>query len=107
MANLEQISRECGNFLLWINWKLITPNPAPVETLKLLPESTPAFQFVYISGPVLPDWTTSRQLGYFHIDLAPKNVGWRLATFWATFNLKLGYKFIFGLCSFHLQIVLD
>ena len=56
---------------------------------------------------VLPDWATSRQLGYFHIDLAPKNVGWRLATFWATFNLKLGYKFIFGLCSFLLQIVLD
>ena len=50
MANLEQISQECGNFLLWTKWKLITPNLAPVETLKLLPESTPAFQFVYISG---------------------------------------------------------
>ena len=28
----------------------MTPDPAPVETLKLLPESTPVLRFVYISG---------------------------------------------------------
>ena len=30
----------------------MTPYPAPAETLKLLPESTPVLRFVYISGTV-------------------------------------------------------
>ena len=32
------------------NWKLVTPDPAPAETLTLLPESTPVLRFVYTSG---------------------------------------------------------
>ena len=32
------------------NWKLMTPDPIPAETLKLLSESTPELRFVYTSG---------------------------------------------------------
>ena len=31
------------------NWKLMTLNPVPAETLTLLPESTPVLRFVYTS----------------------------------------------------------
>ena len=63
----------------------MTPDPAPAETLKLLPESTPVLRFVYISALEL--FNGSSYYRYYFIaetEFGPSDGG---ASFWKNLSI--------------------